>query len=206
MLHVLCQRLPGHRQHHPQLQVTGGREHVRQGVRSPTRLQRSIVVHVSDLRRCDVLEVIGQGVGHPPPLEEPAFKVNLLSFCQAGRDVDMMTAEQASDKKSQAEFQCLKFKLQAECTMFQAHQLWRNGNAPQQVPGRNASRRSTSWWRQPQRSIATFDFRFCSSWRRTRLPATHFVFPHRINNVSMSCSAGTHPGGGCRARCLSPHR
>lgn len=56
-------------------------------------------------------------------LKNHAFKVNLLSFCQAGRDVDMMTAEQASDKKSQAEFQCLKFKLQAECTMFQAHQL-----------------------------------------------------------------------------------
>ncbi len=74
MLHVLCQHLPGHHQHHPQLQVTGGREHVRQGVRSPTRLQRSIVVHVSDLRRCDVLEVIGQGVGHPPPLEEPRFQ------------------------------------------------------------------------------------------------------------------------------------
>lgn len=56
-------------------------------------------------------------------LKNPAFKVNLLSFCQTSRDTDSMTAEQAVDKKTQAEYQCLKFKLQAESTMFQAHIL-----------------------------------------------------------------------------------
>lgn len=35
----------------------------------------------------------------------------------------MMAAEQVSDRKTQADFMCMKFKLDAECSLFQSHQL-----------------------------------------------------------------------------------
>lgn len=70
-------------------------------------------------------------------LKSTSFKVNLLSFCQSSRDVEMMSAEKAVDKKTQADLACLKFKLEAESALFESHRLatreWEHASASARV-------------------------------------------------------------------------
>lgn len=59
-------------------------------------------------------------------LKRANFKVNHLSFCQVGKHVDHlsvgMTADM-DDKKAQADFACMKLKLDVEQTLFKRHRL-----------------------------------------------------------------------------------
>ncbi len=56
-------------------------------------------------------------------VKSASFKICQLSFCQHSRDVEMGSAESASDRKTQADYNCLKLKLEVESAMFLSHQL-----------------------------------------------------------------------------------
>ena len=66
-------------------------------------------------------------------VKSPSFKICQLSFCQNSQDVDVVSEASASDKKNQADFNCLKLKLEVETSWFQSHRLalqeWEHASA-----------------------------------------------------------------------------
>jgi len=47
----------------------------------------------------------------------------MLSVCQTGRQTEMMSTEKVVERKTQADFACLRFKLAAETALFESHRL-----------------------------------------------------------------------------------
>jgi len=56
-------------------------------------------------------------------LKSTSFKINMLSICQSSRETEMMSTEKAVERKTQADFACLRYKLEAEVALFENHRL-----------------------------------------------------------------------------------